>query len=114
LKELGQPKDSAEILLELQSRSHSHQFWGSREMYILIFAFLILAGLLFLWAAYIRKPKRRHTIPEGKSPKNLFHSSHRRRKKYRHSRGSGQRNPTLSETGGLPPPKNNGAISNLL
>jgi hypothetical protein len=51
-------------------------------------ALLLVAGIIFFWAFAIRKPRKR---------------------KRRHRHGSEQRNPTLAETGGLPPIKTDSA-----
>jgi hypothetical protein len=48
-------------------------------------ALLLVAGVIFFWALAIRKPRKR-------------------KRRHRHH-GREQRNPTLAETGGLPPIK---------
>ncbi len=74
-----------------------------------------LAAVLFIWAFFIRK--RRHpdphvrTLQEGsifQSSPAKHHSHHhhgrrRRHRRHRHGQSDAPRNPTLQETGGLPP-----------
>lgn len=78
-------------------------------MFWLFAAIFILAVLLVIWAVYIRKPKREYT---GKKliTAPTHKSSHRRRR--RRSRPSRPRNPTLAETGGLPPRKPQSDVPN--
>ena len=80
---------------------------------------LALAAVLFLWAFFIRK--RRHPDPhvrvlEEGSIFNDNHShhrshhrhGHRRHRRHRHGQSDAPRNPTLQETGGLPPVRSEG------
>lgn len=81
-----------------------------RETLIVVGAMVLVAlGLLF-WAAAIRKRRRRHSAPHrphyghhsgGKDGGESGHSSSRRHRRRR--REHRPRNPTLAETGGLPP-----------
>ena len=87
-----------------QSRNEPSQFWGSQEMYIFCGVIFAIAALFFIWAKYIRKPKRRSRSLTTKMPSQISRSPRDRgekRRRYRRSR----RNPTLAETGGLPPTK---------
>lgn len=94
--------DPADVLRELQNQTHSHQAWGSREILFLLLAIALVVALLFVWAAYIRKPKRRRSASnEIANPLPLLKKSRGRRR----SRKTRRRNPTLAETGGLPPRK---------
>lgn len=68
--------------------------------------------LLILWAAYVRRPRRRSEESRReplKSPtlvKKVVEEDGRRRVKIKERRRDHRgRNPTLAETGGLPPPK---------
>jgi len=94
--------DPADVLRELQNQTRSHHGWGSREVLFLLLAIALVAALLFIWAAYIRKPKRRRSASnEIATPLPLLKKSRGRRR----SRKTRRRNPTLAETGGLPPRK---------
>jgi hypothetical protein len=87
------------------------QLFGTDITVVLAIA-LALAALLFFWAFFIRKrPKSvRGSIVVARSDKHskeAYGSSGRRKHRKRradHPSNWG-RNPTLSETGGLPPPK---------
>lgn len=85
---------------------------GFRQTMIIIGAILLVAVAVLLWAVYIRKPRlaKHHgrdsergmllTDDEMKSrQQSRPHRKHRRRR-------SRSRNPTLAETGGLPPIRN--------
>jgi HAMP domain-containing protein len=95
---------------------------------LLVFgAGVLLFGVLLLWAAYFRRQRSQHHRSRHrhhqrtKSPaapvaqvdsaerdeEDSSSSRHRRRRRRREHRG---RNPTLSETGGLPPPRADGAM----
>src|SRR6266404_5286157 len=85
---------------------------GTREG-LLVFTALVLVILLsVIWAVYFRKPRRRHhrhyhaepstreapaREPEDDSLSPKSRRTRRRRREHR------PRNPTLAETGGLPP-----------
>jgi hypothetical protein len=93
--------------------------WTS-EVAIVCGAILLLTFFLIIWAAFIRKPKRRRVRVEktksisagagvgngtngqaqAVSTGSSHHRRHRKRKRRREHR---PRNPTLAETGGLPP-----------
>lgn len=77
-------------------------------------AMLLVVSILFLWAAYLRKPSRRHLHshprhhwrnpkpasthePEEKHAGGFFGKRRQRKRRKR------RLNPTLAETGGLPP-----------
>jgi ABC-type nickel/cobalt efflux system permease component RcnA len=94
---------------------------------LLVFgAGVLLFGVLLLWAAYFRRQRSRHRHPRHhhhqstssaasaaehqsveREEADSAYSRHRRRRRRREHRG---RNPTLSETGGLPPPRADGAL----
>jgi len=80
-------------------------------MLIMGVIFLLLILLLF-WARYLRKRSRHHSNPrvsyrviEGVGAGSEAGSHHHHRRHRRHRRNHRPRNPTLSETGGLPPPR---------
>lgn len=89
--------------MDLQNRPDPTQFWGSTEMYILFGAILFIALIFFFWAAYIRKPPKAPSRSLTTSP-IPSRNSRRRQKKNRRRRWK-NRNPTLAQTGGLPPTK---------
>jgi hypothetical protein len=72
-----------------------------------------LAAILFFWAFFLRgKPTHvrgsvvvSRTNKPGSDPKKSSSSGHRRRKRRADHPSEWSRNPTLSETGGLPPPR---------
>ena len=87
---------------------------GGTELLLILGAIFLIIVLIFFWVVAIRKPRHRHSRRHSPSPVNLkryrqeqhedegllahFRSKHRRRKHRFH-----HRNPTLAETGGLPP-----------
>jgi len=90
---------------------------GIRDGLIILGVVLVLTALLLAWAMVIRKPRRRHGSHRSPEPEpnlvryrheqhedqgvlSLLKPKHRRRKRRFH-----HRNPTLAETGGLPPPR---------
>lgn len=89
----------------------------SREVMAVLGIILALALVLFIWAFFIRKrkPVDPHlraiepgpTLPEpAESSGGAHRHRHHRRHRHRHRKRDGshsQRNPTLQETGGLPP-----------
>lgn len=82
-------------------------------MFVLAVVFGLMIVLL-IWAKYFRKTSRHHTGPRvshrviegeisgGEGGSRHHHHHHRHR---RHRRDHRPRNPTLAETGGLPPPR---------
>lgn len=98
-------KDPVQTLLDLQNHSNSQPAWTSREMLWLFAAVFVVAALLFIWAIYIRKPKRENSGKELVSTSS--EKSSRRRRRAKRSR---RRNPTLAETGGLPPRKHDSIV----
>jgi len=93
---------------------------GSKELIIVIGAAVFVSGLTLIWALFIRKKPRHHhhhhhshshpsssstsanstAKPESSQP-DTDEGSRRRRRRRR--RKEPPRNPTLAETGGLPP-----------
>jgi len=84
------------------------------EVLLLIGAAIVVAAIFFVWAAYVRRPKKmRHTYDhlngdhDGSRRKKssggrLFGRKRRRRRRSSHSREQPV-NPTLAQVGGLPP-----------
>lgn len=95
-----------EVLQSVTSLSSS-----ARDRLIIFGAVLLVAILAFVWVGMFRKPRRRHSRhhhhhhhhhrpqPESRPSEDtsLFRKRRRRRREHR------PRNPTLAETGGLPP-----------
>lgn len=83
----------------------------SRTMEYLLFsgAILVVAGIIALWAAIVRKPRGtrryRYRRPSRAEPPPVSKKSKRRR------RSEPPRNPTLAETRGLPPVRKPGGAS---
>jgi len=103
---MNKVSDPAEALLELQNRASPNHFLSPQTILLLAVIFL-LGAILFLWAAYIRKPRRRATANKVIENSTLKISDRSRRR-----RRSKRRNPTLADTGGLPPRKHDGVIPN--
>jgi hypothetical protein len=89
-------------------------FWnslgsGTKDALIIFGAALLLTLILFIWAMFIRHPKRQSKAFGGGDRRergflvtDAERGKHRsRRRKHRHTKR--RRNPTLAETGGLPP-----------
>lgn len=85
------------------------------EVLLLIGAVIVIAAIFFIWAAYVRRPKKmRHTYDHltgdhGGSKRrrkssggSLFGRKRHRRRRSSHSREQPV-NPTLAQVGGLPP-----------
>jgi hypothetical protein len=82
---------------------------ATREIQTILFAALLLSVALVLWAIFLRRRRhrpgrRKHqsktpaTQPKGQTPPGEAPEESRRRRSRHH-----RRNPTLAETGGLPP-----------
>ena len=81
---------------------------------LLIIAITLFLGLILLaWAVYIRKPKAERGERNYQSRPYVEEREdgtiRKRKKRKRHRRDHRQRNPTLAEVGGLPPPKGDAA-----
>ena len=92
--------------------------FNTRDALLAIGVSLVVGMVLFLWAyfKFRKKPgiefgpgKSEHEIPRPPEPDSESRSSGRRRKRLRR-REHRPRNPTLSETGGLPPPRADGEL----
>ena len=85
---------------------------GTREGLMVFGALFLVISLMFAWAFFIRKParkrKRNYHYPStssGRGAENQGDAEHPsgKRKWKRRRRDHRPRNPTLAETGGLPP-----------
>jgi hypothetical protein len=93
--------------VDLLRRATKPSAFNSPELLIVLISALALSGLLFIWAFFIRKrPKsaRGSLVVERARKGSEDDTSHRRRRKRKpeHPDNWG-RNPTLGQTGGLPP-----------
>ncbi len=103
---------SAPLLPDAPRASSLHQWLGNPQFLLVAGLVVALTAVLFIWALVIRKrrptdPHLRALEPGGVSAasSNGGHR-HRRHRRRRRSDGSREhRNPTLQETGGLPPPR---------
>jgi hypothetical protein len=85
--------------------------WGLREILLIVGVGVVLGLILFLWVYLSRKDRREHEVSRTSKAvypdeKNSAHAPSGRRKlrrKRRHHPDHFPRNPTLGETGGLPP-----------
>jgi hypothetical protein len=101
---------------------------SSRDVVLVMGAALLVSILALLWAVFLRKKRRHHHRSElhdhslstpaktqpalaqtGNSgnPGTSSHAHHKRRRRRRKER---PRNPTLAETGGLPPIRSEGPL----
>lgn len=89
---------------------------------VFIIALALVVTGAFIWAAFIREPGKQHSrhrrhhwrqSKPGKSDSSDESHSHRRMssKKRRRRRKERPSNPTLAETGGLPPKRSEGGES---
>lgn len=98
-------------LLRQSQKSANPQIFGTDITVVLAVA-LGLAAILFFWVFFIR-PKPTHArgslvvsrVDKKSKEAGTSSSSRRRRRRRGDHPDSWSRNPTLSETGGLPPPK---------
>ncbi|PYI83220.1 MAG: hypothetical protein DME26_15440 [Verrucomicrobia bacterium] len=106
------------VFAEKPSKSYSY---GVREILIVIGIALALSAGLFIWAAFWRKRKRAHSssqhrqqdLPPGGEPSESSHKRHKRRHRKASHPDKRPRNPTLAETGGLPPARPEGQVPNF-
>ena len=91
---------------------------GTREALIITGALLFLTAVLLIWAMILRKRRLRHSHPHYHYPSAADRADstgsaaesvpEARRKSRRRRRDRRPLNPTLSETGGLPPIRQEG------
>jgi type VI protein secretion system component VasK len=88
---------------------------STREVFLVLGAIIAVTSVLLIWALYFRKRRRHHSHHHhhhhhsssessalGTTPAESGQESRRRRRR-RRRREHRPRNPTLAETGGLPP-----------
>jgi hypothetical protein len=87
---------------------------ATREFLLVLGAFVLVTAVLLVWARYFRKRRRHHShhhhhhhhssseqsVASGTDMSASAQEPHKRRRRRREHR---PRNPTLAETGGLPP-----------
>jgi hypothetical protein len=101
------------VFAEQPTKSYSR---GLKEILLIIGIAFVLSAALFIWAAFWRKRRRassRHhgnAHPGGESLP-AEHKRHRRRRRKSSHPDKRPRNPTLAETGGLPPPRPEDAVT---
>jgi len=83
-----------------------------RDALLIVGAALVLGLVLFLWVYLTRKDRRHRSEYGGQALMGSDGSSHHHRRRRRRRRHQSEdrpedlrRNPTLQETGGLPPPR---------
>ena len=82
---------------------------ATRDALLIFGAITVVVLLALIWAAFVRKSKRhrKHHYPRARTERTATVESERpkeaKRRKFRRRRESRPRNPTLAETGGLPP-----------
>ena len=90
------------------------------DTFVIIGAALGVAVLLFLWAYLVRKGRNRRSRTlhrsavrsgDGEHSTGFFTGRRRRRRRRRSQPDERPRNPTLGETGGLPPPRPDEPVS---
>ena len=110
LKKMVSPR--IQRLMELKDQGDPTAFFGSSEMYLVLGAILLLAIVLFVFVYYFRKPKQKlvsHSRSKRSLPDQISRAPRERKRKRR--RRWKNRNPTLSQTGGLPPTKDGNLFS---
>ena len=103
----------AATLNELPEHARGSRIVAS-DMTLILGAIALLVAAIFVWVAFIRGPRkhpevRNRKVLEAKPNPNVTvtedgrerHRKKRREKRREHR----QRNPTLDQTGGLPPPR---------
>jgi hypothetical protein len=94
----------------MRNKSKAAPSLWSGDTGLIIGAVLLVAAALFFWAFFVRKrPKQSHgslVVERARAPGKEAHAAdgrRRRRKKRPEHPDNWGRNPTLEETGGLPP-----------
>lgn len=101
------------VFAEQPSKSYSR---GLKEILLIVGIAFVLSAALFIWAAFWRKRRRtssRHhgNAHPGGEPSPAEHKRHRRRRRKSSHPDKRPRNPTLAETGGLPPLRPEDAVT---
>ena len=104
--------DAGPVLPEPLHPSSLQQVFGSPEFMLVLGLAAALTAAVFVWALVIRKrrptdPHLRALEPAQAAEKGASdgHGHHRRHRRRRSNSSRERRNPTLQETGGLPPPR---------
>jgi len=105
---LADTSEAIDALASKKSTSFSSPYLG--DVGLVLGGIFILTVLLFIWASYIRNPKEKKPRSSsgelGKKVETRFGGDGKKKIKVRRRRRTHRpRNPTLAETGGLPPPK---------
>ena len=84
----------------------------NRELFYVFISGVVIMTLLALWAVFIRKPKKKSfgRVISSDSPAKIYRDPRNRTGRRRKRRRWKHRNPTLSETGGLPPARTSSDI----
>jgi len=106
--------DKSQDILDLRPRGQG--FFNNSDSLIVLALVILLAAVLFLWAYFVRKRPRSELSSHALVPSRRSHRSHHESSRRSHGDGPGvrvrrrrrrsddlPRNPTLGETGGLPP-----------
>src|SRR5262245_45242253 len=106
-----------QVFGEKPSKSYSY---GLREILIIIGVALAVSAALFIWAAFWRRRRshrsshhRHGNAQPGGEPSPPTSKRHRRRHRKASHPDKRPRNPTLAETGGLPPPRPENEMPNV-
>ena len=101
---------ASDIKAEFDSRARSSYRLDMTDALLMLGILVVLASLLFFWAYYVRRrPREKNGVPiiSTREQQDEESSGRRRvrvrRKRRRHHPDNFPRNPTLGETGGLPP-----------
>lgn len=104
------PLDRLQTLPQPTSGPRPETGLVTRELLLVSGAVLLVVLILVVWAIYLRKPKRGRTHSpvlmdrdKSQSSSESRHSGRFRRRFRRRRRPHRSRNPTLADTGGLPP-----------
>jgi hypothetical protein len=100
---------ASDIKAEFDSRARSTYRLDMTDALLMLGILVVLASLLFFWAYYVRRrPREKNGVPiistrETQEDQDGRKRVRMRRKRRRHHPDNFPRNPTLGETGGLPP-----------
>ncbi len=103
---------NTEIVNRLEETGSDHRF-TTTDLLIVVSAALVVGLALLIWAVFLRKRRDEHDHPDPhrtesivEAPSSSGHHGRRKHKRRRRRRRDHRpRNPTLSQTGGLPSPR---------
>jgi hypothetical protein len=101
----------AAVPLPLEPKGTPGHGFNTSDAFIVAGAAIGVALVLVVWLAFFRKktePEHKYPVPSKKhssSEEPVQTTERRRRRKRRRVREHRPRNPTLDQTGGLPPPR---------